>query len=69
MKTRFDLEKRVAEFTAKFHVGAIPRPDFWSGFRIVPSRIEFWTEGAFRLHERLVYHQVDGGWEVERLFP
>lgn len=69
MKTRFDLEKRVAEFTAKFHVGAIPRPDFWSGFRIVPSRIEFWTEGAFRLHERLVYHPVDGGWEVERLFP
>ena len=69
MKTRFDLEKRVAEFTAKFHISAIPRPDFWSGFRIVPSRIEFWTEGAFRLHERLVYHQVDAGWETERLFP
>ena len=69
MKTRFDLEKRVAEFTAKFHIGAIPRPDFWSGFRIVPSRIEFWTEGAFRLHERIVYHRVETGWETERLFP
>ncbi|MEQ8506937.1 MAG: pyridoxamine 5'-phosphate oxidase [Rhodospirillales bacterium] len=69
MKTRFDLEKRVAEFTAKFHVGAVPRPDFWSGFRVVPDRIEFWTEAMFRLHERIVYHRADNGWETERLFP
>ncbi|PIW26159.1 MAG: pyridoxamine 5'-phosphate oxidase [Rhodospirillales bacterium CG15_BIG_FIL_POST_REV_8_21_14_020_66_15] len=69
MKTRFDLEKRVAEFTARFHVGAVPRPEFWSGFRVVPERIEFWTEGAFRLHERIVYHCTDSGWETERLFP
>tara|TARA_R110002072_G_scaffold162655_3_gene314718 strand:- start:326 stop:946 length:621 start_codon:yes stop_codon:yes gene_type:complete len=69
MTTRFDLEKRVAEFTARFHVGAIPRPDFWSGFRVVPERIEFWTEAAFRLHERIVYHRLGTGWETERLFP
>lgn len=66
---RFELEKRVAMFTAKFNVGAVPRPEFWSGFRIIPHAIEFWTEGAFRLHERLVYHRAGDAWETERLFP
>jgi len=66
---RFELEKRVAQFTAKFNVGTVPRPQFWSGFRILPSKIEFWSEGAFRLHERIVYHPTDSGWETERLFP
>ena len=66
---RFELEKRIAQYTAKCNIGHVPRPDFWSGFRIVPDRIEFWTEGAFRLHDRLVYHRAGQGWETERLFP
>ena len=66
---RFDLEKRVAQFTAKFHVGEVPRPEFWSGYRVVPILIEFWTDKPFRLHERLVYHRADDGWTTETLYP
>ncbi|MDH3230683.1 MAG: pyridoxamine 5'-phosphate oxidase [Alphaproteobacteria bacterium] len=63
------LEKRVAEFTAKFGLGEIPRPPHWSGFRITPDRIEFWKEGRFRLHERIVHIRRGDSWATERLFP
>ncbi|MEE9545665.1 MAG: pyridoxamine 5'-phosphate oxidase [Rhodospirillales bacterium] len=66
---RFELEKRVAEFTARFHAGSVPRPDFWSGFRLLPEQIEFWRERPFRLHDRVVYHRHEGGWLIERLYP
>jgi pyridoxamine 5'-phosphate oxidase len=66
---RFELEKRVAEFTARFHVGSVPRPDFWSGFRLLPEQIEFWRKRPFRLHDRVVYHRHEGGWLIERLYP
>ena len=69
MTGRFDLEKQVALYTAKFAVGKVPRPEFWSGFRLRPDCIEFWTEGRFRLHDREVYSRSDGGWRKERLFP
>ena len=69
LETRFELEKRVALYTAKFHVGAVPRPDFWSGFRLIPARIEFWEERPFRLHDRLVYHCRDGDWTTAKLYP
>ena len=65
----FDLEKLVAEFTSKFHVDDVPRPEFWSGYRVVPVLIEFWTDKPFRLHERLVYHRVDDKWTTETLYP
>lgn len=69
MEGRFRLEARVAKYTAKFHVGTVPRPDFWSGFRVLPEHIEFWREQPFRLHDRVVYHRDGGGWRKERLYP
>ena len=71
LESRFVLEKRVARFAAKHAIGTVPRPPHWSGFRVAPQRIEFWQDGAFRLHDRLVYHREDesGGWRTERLYP
>jgi pyridoxamine 5'-phosphate oxidase len=71
LEGRFALEKAVAEYTLKFGVGEIPRPDFWSGFRLLPARIEFWRDMPFRLHERRVFHRAAGGagWELEMLYP
>lgn len=65
----FELERRVAQYAAKFGLGKVPRPAFWSGFRLRPERIEFWRERPFRLHERLVFHRSAGGWRTERLYP
>lgn len=64
-----ELLKRVAEFTAKYMVGDIPRPPYWSGFRIIPHAIEFWQQGAFRLHERSVYRWTGRDWEIGKLYP
>jgi pyridoxamine 5'-phosphate oxidase len=71
MATRYDLEKNVAKFAAKYALGEIPRPPHWSGFRVVPHLIEFWTEKPFRLHERIVFERAggDGAWTTSRLFP
>ena len=69
MEGRHDLEKRVAKFAAKFGLGTVPRPPFWSGYRVVPERIEFWSEGRFRLHEREVFMRSGDTWRTERLYP
>ncbi|MGJ3259358.1 MAG: pyridoxamine 5'-phosphate oxidase [Rhodospirillales bacterium] len=69
MEGMFVLERRVAEYTAKFNIGEIPRPPHWSGYRVAPRLIEFWSDGKFRLHERIVYHRDGDTWKTERLFP
>ncbi|MSP79740.1 MAG: pyridoxamine 5'-phosphate oxidase [Rhodospirillales bacterium] len=69
LESRFALERRIAEFTAKFHVGTVPRPPFWSGFRLVPEAIEFWQERPFRLHDRTVYHRAGSAWSARKLYP
>ena len=69
LESKHALEKRIAKYAAKHAIGTVPRPPHWSGFRVVPQRIEFWQEGAFRLHDRVVYHRQGDGWRTERLYP
>jgi pyridoxamine 5'-phosphate oxidase len=69
LESRFHLEKRVAEYTARYAIGRVPRPPYWSGFRLSPKRIEFWQDGAFRLHDRLVFTRAGEAWTTEKLFP
>lgn len=66
---KLELERKVAEYALKYAIGEIPRPPHWSGFRIAPVRIEYWQEGAFRLHDRLVYLREGEAWRTERLYP
>ena len=69
MTGRFELERLVAEHTAKLGIAAIPRPPYWSGYRITPIRIEFWQERKFRLHDRISYERHGENWQSQRLFP
>ena len=69
LESRFELEKRIAKYTAKFHIGKVPRPEFWEGYRVKHERVEFWAEKNFRLHDRFVYTRTDQGWQSERLYP
>ena len=69
LEGRFALEKAVAEYTARYAIGEIPRPPYWSGFRIKPVAIEFWHDRAFRLHDRVRFEAEGDGWKKTRLYP
>lgn len=71
LESRFALEKEVARYAAKYALTAVPRPPFWSGYRLQPLVIEFWRNRPFRLHERLLYRRetLSSPWRVERLYP
>ena len=69
LESRFALEKAVTEYTARHAIGDIPRPPYWSGFRIMPQTIEFWHDRPFRLHDRLVFSRDGKGWKTTRLYP
>lgn len=69
LSRRLELERAVAKYAAKFALGSVPRPPFWSGFRLVPERLEFWRERPFRLHERILYVRDGKGWKSDHLYP
>ena len=69
LESRFALEKAVALYAAKHALGEVPRPPYWTGYRIVPISVEFWQDRPFRLHERLVFTRDDDGWTTTRLYP
>lgn len=74
LEGRFELEKEVARYAAKYAIGHVPRPPHWSGLRVVPQQIEFWRDRPFRLHDRLVFHRAGDGredwnWTTQHLFP
>jgi pyridoxamine 5'-phosphate oxidase len=71
LESRLAFEKAVALYAAKYAVGAVPRPPNWSGYRIVPLRIEFWHERPFRLHDRIEFARdnLNAPWSKTRLYP
>jgi pyridoxamine 5'-phosphate oxidase len=76
LESRLAFEKAVARFTAKFAIGAVPRPAYWSGYRVVPQEIEFWQERPFRLHDRVAFTRANSNrsaakapWGKTRLYP
>ncbi len=83
LESKFALEKAVAKNTLKYGIGHIPRPKYWSGFTIAPMKIEFWQDGAFRLHDRYLFTKPNTNpnkkdrdensqnslWQCQRLYP
>jgi pyridoxamine 5'-phosphate oxidase len=69
LDARETFEARYEEMRARFQGGEVPRPPRWSGFRLVPGRIEFWIDRAHRLHERRLFTKVEGDWSEGLLYP
>ena len=71
LESRMAFEKAIARYTAKFAIGTVPRPPFWSGYRVMPQEIEFWQERLYRLHDRIAFTRADptAPWSKTRLYP
>ena len=69
LESRFAFEKAIAFYAAKYGLGEVPRPPYWTGFRIAPVSIEFWQDKPFRLHDRVVFTREGDGWRKARLYP
>lgn len=69
ISSRKMLQMQIEKMKEKFKKGDIPLPDFWGGYRVIPSRIEFWQGRESRLHDRILYTKNDQGWHIERLAP
>jgi pyridoxamine 5'-phosphate oxidase len=70
LQRRDTLAQRVVEVASQYPLGSdVPRPPHWSGLRVSLDRVELWQEGDDRLHDRIVYTPVDGGWTTQRLWP
>jgi pyridoxamine 5'-phosphate oxidase len=66
---RETMMARVADVEDRFKDKTVPRPPHWKGWRVKPRSIEFWQDGAFRLHDRIVFMASDNGWTTQRVFP
>jgi pyridoxamine 5'-phosphate oxidase len=69
LETPSALDERMAKYEREFEGRDVPRPDYWSGFRVSPERIEFWKGRPNRLHERHLYTKAGKGWKIETLYP
>jgi pyridoxamine 5'-phosphate oxidase len=70
LSERSELERRLKCFEEKYPGDDIPRPPHWSGYRVLPDRLEFWQDMPFRLHDRTIFERAsDGGWARGKLFP
>jgi len=69
LDARAVLEERVVRYTERFADGPVPRPEFWSGYRLIPDSFEFWDKRPYRLHDRTHYTRTDTGWQVQKLYP
>ena len=66
---RSEFDAAIADYETKFASESVPRPEFWTGYRVQPARIEFWQEQPSRLHDRLVYSRTSDAWETQFLYP
>ena len=69
LKTREELIDKIKKYTEKYKEKTIPRPFYWTGFRVEPLLIEFWQDMPFRLHDRVEYKRNNNSWLIKRLYP
>jgi pyridoxamine 5'-phosphate oxidase len=71
LESRMAFEKAIARATAKYAIGTVPRPPYWTGYRLVPTTIEFWQDRPYRLHDRIEFRRSspDEAWSKTRLYP
>ncbi len=69
LPNRDELTKKILKYENKFKDKDIPRPPYWNGYQVKPKLIEFWQEMEFRIHDRLVYVNLNNTWDIKRLYP